>query len=196
MPSKTEIANRALAKIGDSRVSNIETDSTERAEVINEMWDQVRDALLQSYPWNFALKLTNIAADGTDPDWGYDKRYLLPSDFLHLLSIKDDPDYKIIGNYIHTDTAAPLYIKYVKRVTDTGEFEPLFAEALAAHLAVEICEALTQSNTKKQLLLQERERVIANAYAVDAIQDPPQELSDDEWLKARGNFLDDIDYNI
>lgn len=196
MASKTEIANRALAKIGESRVSNIETDSTEKAELINSMWELQRDSLLQSYPWNFAVTLTNLAADATAPDHGYTVRYLLPTDFLSLLAIKDDPDYRIIGKYIHTDQAAPLYIKYVKKVTDTGEFDPLFAEALAATIAVEICERLTQSNTKKQLLMQEKERHIANAYASDAIQDPPQELSDDSWLRSRISYLDDIDYNI
>ena len=159
------------------------------------MWDNVRDSLLQSYPWNFAIKLASIAVDGTAPAWGYDRRYLLPTDFLNLLSIKEDPDYRIIGKYIHTDASAPLKIKYTARIESAGQFDPLFAEALAATIAVEICEVLTQSNTKKQMLIAERDRTIANAYAADAIQDPPQELTDSEWLKARNNYMDTIDYN-
>lgn len=197
MASKTEIANRALAKVGDSRVSNIETDGSEKAEIIREMWDNVRDSLLQSYPWNFAIKRVQLAVDGSSPSWGWNNRYTLPTDFLALLEIKDDPDYVIENGYILTDASAPLYIKYVYRVESAGSFDPMFAEALSATLAVQICEALTQSNTKKQILIQEREAVIAQAYAADAIQDPPQRLQPDVWLTSREDGVsDDIDYNV
>lgn len=197
MASKTEICNRALSKVGDSRVSNIETDSSEKAQILNSMYELVRDELLRTYPWNFAIKRTQLAVDGTAPSWGYNKRYQLPSDFIAILEIKNHPDYRMEGGYILTNEGAPLYIKYVKRVESTGDFDELFAEALAAQLAVEISERLTQSNQKKQLLLAERDDIIKRAFAIDAIADPPQELEDDEWLLSResSTYYDNIDYN-
>lgn len=196
--SKTDIANRALSKIGDSRVSNINTDGTEKALIIREMYDQVRDNMLRSYPWNFAIKRSQLAKDGTAPAWGYSNRFQLPSDFLALLEIKNQPDYKLESDYILTDEGAPLYIKYVRKVTSEGLFDPSFVEAFSSMLAIEICEPLTQSNTKKELLLKQHEEIIRNAYAIDAIADPPQRLPDDEWLLSRESsiYYDDIDYNI
>lgn len=196
MASKTEIANRALSKVGEQRVSNIDTDNIKAAKVIRYMWDIVRDKLLTSHPWNFAIERTELAADGTAPAWGYNKRFQIPSDFLALLEIKSNPDYKLEGRYILTNASAPLKIRYIKRITNTGDFDPMFTEALAADLAVEACEELTQSNTKKQILMKEREDHIKQAYANDAIQDPPQYLQADTWILSReDSYYDDIDYN-
>lgn len=194
--SKTSIANRCLAKIGETRVSNIANDSSKKALTINEMWDQVRDALMKSYPWNFAVKRTSLALDGTSPKWEYNNRYLFPVDFLSLLEIRRDPEFEIIGNYIETNEGAPLKIKYIARIEDVGLWDAMFNEAMAAQLAVETVEAITQSNTKKQILIAERDQVISRAYAADAIQEAPQNRAADEWLLSREAYIsDDIDYN-
>lgn len=196
MASKTDISNRALSKLGEQRVSNVDTDDIKAAKVIRHMWDIIRDAMLTAYPWNFAIERTQLAKDGTSPAWGYDNRFQVPSDFLALLEIKNTPDYRIEGGYILTDEGSPLYIRYIKRVTDTGSFDPLFVEALATRLAFEACEELTQSNTKKQILASELNQNIKEAYASDAIQDPPQYLQIDSWITAREEGFDDIDYSI
>ena len=195
--SKTQIANRALFKVGDRRVSNIDTDDSEGAEIIHEIWDSVRDSLQAQYPWNFCIDRSSITVASGTPEYDFSKRYKLPTDFLALLSIRNNPDYRIEGEYIVTDEGSPLKIRFIKRITEIGKFDPLFSEALACELAVESCEKLTQSNTKKQILIAERDRVMKLAFASDAIQDPPQELEDDEWLLARESSLhyNDIDYN-
>ena len=196
MASKTSIANRALAKVGETRVSNIETDSNKKALIINDMWDGVRDALLQSYPWNFAIKRTQLALDGTSPPYEWANRFAVPVDFLQLLDIKNYPRYVVEGNFIKTDEGAPLYIRYVSCIESTGEWDAMFAEAFASILAVEIVESITQSNTKKNVLLQEANKVIKDAYASSAIANPPQELRPDEWILSReASFDSNINYN-
>ena len=202
MASKTEIANRGLSKLGHGRVSNIETDNTKAAKVMNEMWDIVRNSLLTSYPWNFAIVRSSLAKDAEAPAWGYANQYTPPSDFLALLEIKNDPDYRVEADSVNglkivTDAGAPLKIRYIRLVENTGEYDPLFADALAAKLAVEACEILTQSNKKKEILIQEYRAALDAAYKSDAIQDPSQNLRDDEWLVARNSsvYYNDIDYN-
>jgi hypothetical protein len=202
MASKTQIANRALSKVGEQRVSNVDTDNVKAAKVISSMWDIIRDAMLTAYPWNFAVTRTQLAKDATSPAWGYQNRYALPSDFLSLLEVRYNSEYTIEtdsvtgGLYILTDEDAPLYIKYIKRVTNTGEFDPLFVEALATRLAFEACEELTQSNTKKQVLFEELRINIKEAYASDSIQEAPVLRQQDEWLLSRESSIDDIDYNL
>lgn len=197
MSSKTQIGNRALAKVGERRVSNFETDNSERALIINGMYESVRDALLRNYPWNFAIKRVSLAADGTAPEWGFNKRYKLPSDYLALLGIENEPRYQVEGGYILTDEGAPLKIKYTRRVTSEGNFDPMFSEAFAAELAVEASERLTQSNSKKQILRDQRDIIIKDAFAADSIANPPQAIQEDEWVLAREQSYayDDIDYN-
>lgn len=198
MTSKTQIANRALSKLGEPRISNIDTVDTKAANTMRFMYDEVRDALLTSYPWNFAMKRVQLAKDATAPSWGYSNRFRVPSDFLSLYKIKNDPDYRIERKYILTDEGAPLKILYIARIENSGEFDPLFVEAFASRLAYEGCEQITQSNTKKQLLGQEFREMIKEAYASDAIQDPPQRIQDDTWLLARESSIDDdpINYDV
>lgn len=197
MASKTEIANRALSKLGEPRVSNIETDNTKAANTIRFMYDIVRDAVMQAFPWNFAIKRVGLAVDGTSPAWGFANRYQLPSDFLSLLAIKRNPVFRLEGQFILTDEGAPLDIRYIARITDTGDYDAMFVEALASRLAFEAAEEMTASNTKKQLLLQQMQLSISAAYASDSIQDAPQALETDEWLLSReDNKNDDINFNL
>lgn len=185
MASKTEIANHALLKLGETRVSNIETDIEKKSKTIRELWNEVRDALLEAYPWNFAIKRVSIAADGTAPVYGWDNAFSVPVDFLKLLYIKDTDEYVIENGKILTDTDAPLYITYVARITDTSRYNPLFNEALACRLAFDACESITQSNTKKEFLYKEYMQAINTAFQSDAIQDPPQDVQESPWVTAR-----------
>lgn len=56
------ICNSALAKIGAPSITAI-TDSNKRAEFCNLMYSKVRDKLLKSHPWNFAIKRAVLAYD-------------------------------------------------------------------------------------------------------------------------------------
>jgi hypothetical protein len=196
MASKTAIANRALSKLGETRVSNVDTDNTKPAKVIRFMYDIVRDAMLAAYPWNFAIKRVQIAADASAPAWGYTKQYTLPVDFLALLEIRGNPQYSIEGGKIQTNEGAPIYIRYIAQITDTGLFDALFVEAFATRMAYEGCEEITQSNTKKDLLARDLQGILKEAYASNAIQSQPQELESDTWLLSRESTTDDIDYNL
>jgi len=196
MASKTAIANRALSKLGETRVSNVDTDNTKPAKVIRFMYDIVRDAMLAAYPWNFAIKRVQIAADASAPAWGYTKQYTLPVDFLSLLEIRGNPQYSIEGGKIQTNEGAPIYIRYIAQITDTGLFDALFVEAFATRMAYEGCEEITQSNTKKDLLARDLQGILKEAYASNAIQSQPQELESDTWLLSRESTTDDIDYNL
>lgn len=184
--SQTSISNRALAKLGEPRISDFSSSNTKPAKTLNEMYESVRDALLQAYPWNFSIELNGgIAKDGTSPEWEYDNRFLLPNDCLRLLAIKDDPDYRVRKGYIHTNDDGPLKIRYIQKVEDEAQFSPLFVEAFASKLAYESAEALTQSNTKKQAALQDFDLAISQAMTADAIENPPDELPEDEWIEER-----------
>lgn len=185
MASKTEISNRALSKLGSQRVTNVETENVKRARVINAMYDEVRDAVLQAYPWNFAIKRTSLSPDGDAPAYEYTYAYTIPSDFLGLIDIYENPDYSFENGKILTNEGTVLYIRYIAQITSTGSYSPVFVEAFATRLAYEACEELTQSNTKKQVLLQQYERIIGEAYQADSKDNPINEFEDDDWVSVR-----------
>lgn len=199
MPSSTiDIANRALTKLGSARILSL-TDDTKAGRVMNSMFAQVRDAELRRNYWNFALKRASLVALSEAPEWGYAYQYPLPADFLTLVQVGETyvrPNTKDKGNWhiestdtggrvIVTDMAAPLRIRYVKRVENSGFFDPLFVEVLAARLAFEACESLTQSGPKKQAASEEYKGALSEAARCNAIENPPDEFPRGSWLDAR-----------
>lgn len=184
MASEVTICKRALEKLGAATIAALSEDSRE-ARACNRVYETLRDSTLRAHPWNFACTRDSLAAHVDAPAWGYDYKYLLPSDCLKLVSVKDDPAYELEGRYILTDASAPLYIRYIKKVEDPEQFDALFVEALAARIAAELAEELTQSNTKKQTAMEDARAAMREAKRVDAQENPPVDLGDTDWWYAR-----------
>lgn len=189
MASEVSIANRALQKLGATRIASL-SDASTSARAANACYEILRDAELRRHAWNFAISRAALAADATAPDWGRANAFELPTDFLRLLPPYPEDnlntlDWQIEGRKIYTDDSAPLYIRYVAQVTDPNTMDPLFRELLASRMAVEMCEELTQSNTKKAALRDEIKETIAEAKRTNAIENVSAETPEDTWLTAR-----------
>ena len=114
----------------------------------------------------------------------------MPSDFLRLLPPDDDYNYndldwQIEGKKILTNDGAPLNVRYIYRVSDPNQYDSLFVEALACRLAVELCEQLTQSNTKAQIVRDDYVRAIREAKRLNAFENKPAEQQTDTWITCR-----------
>lgn len=199
--SDVDIANRALSKLGEPRVLSFtaigDTNAAQRA--LASMYDMVRDAELCRHPWAFAVCRAQIDKLTSAPAWGYSYEYQLPNDHLRLLDIRDtwestnsinyitDPNspYRVEKGKILIDIDATIYIRYISRITDPSQFDPLFAEAFASRLAVELAETLTQSNTKKDFAEKQYAKDIIAAFQRNAIEMPPEALADDSWILGR-----------
>lgn len=199
MSNDTAIANRALTKVGDQRILSL-LDDTNAGRTLNSMFTLVRDAELRRHRWKFSITRTSLLALVTAPAWGYQYQFPLPSDYLALVQVNDfyvrpmsknaapwsiERSSDGTGTVLLTDLAAPLYVRYVSRVEDSSLFDPLFVESFACKLAYEACEALTQSNTKKDSLAKDYQFSLTEAVRVDAIELPPDELPWGSWLESR-----------
>jgi hypothetical protein len=187
MASSVEICNTALQMIGEDRILAL-TDNTRSARACNFAYEPVRLAELRAHPWNFALARTVLAPTSSTPAFNYSYEFQLPSDFLRLHPDNDykaETDWQIEGRKILTNDGNTLYLRYIKDIEDPNTMDPLFREALATALAIRICDELTQSNTKKQMLRQDYSLVIARAKQVNAIENISAEPPDDEWYTAR-----------
>ncbi len=189
MASEVQICNRALQKLGAKRITSLTEDST-NARACNVAYESVRDALLRSYVWSCATKRAELAADSEAPDWGRANAFQLPSDYIRLADPypednHNNHDWVIEGKKIYTDDSAPIYVRYVYRVTDPNEMDALFQEALSAKLAYEICEEITQSNSKKESLGGDFDKSIKEAKRVGAIEKVASQPPEDSWVTVR-----------
>lgn len=198
MSSQTEIANRALSKLGAQRILDF-SDDTKEARAISAAWDAVRDSELRARSWNFSIARVELAALEDTPAWGYDYQYQVPSDFLRILQVNDMywvqnlanyistdmSPYKLEGNKILTNEVAPLKLRYISRIEDTTQWDATFSEAFACRLAAELCEEITQSGTKRQLAWDDYKRAIIDAIKANAIEVAPTAMPDDSWIISR-----------
>lgn len=199
MASQVDIANLAFVALGANRITSFD-DGSKNANTVKAIYDQTRDAELRRHLWNFAMTRDSLAALSDEPEFGFDLMYQLPSDCLRLVQVgeyfhvvanlsdaldRSEQPYQLEGRRILTDLAAPLSIRYIAQVTDTTQYDALFVQALGKRLALEMCEALTQSTTKKETIQQDYADIINEAKRTDAIENPPENLPDDSWLLSR-----------
>lgn len=199
MTSKVAIVNRALTKLGATRIVAL-TDNSKEAREMNATFDIVRDAELRINRWSFSIKRAELAADVTAPLFEYSHQFLLPSDYLRGLMVGDywpgldmsdyrtgpaGQDWAIESGYILFNSAGPLKLRYISRVEDTTLWDSAFVEAFACKLAVETCEAITQSSEKRQLAKDEYREAVQAAKRAGGIELPPQQIADDTWMIGR-----------
>ncbi len=194
MPSKTEICNLALVRLGAPPIENI-TDLTKTAIVLNSNYDTIRDIVLRDHPWNFATRRVALARLDDAPAWGFSYAYQIPGDCLRILGIQnpdsdssDDIDptmvYKVEENKLLTDEET-VALKYIYRCTTEGYFDTRFCSAFAARLAAEIAYYITGSPGIKQELMKEYMMEIVGARSIDAQENPADVVEDSRWSDAR-----------
>lgn len=189
MSSVVEICNRALQKLGAKRITSITEDSN-NARACNVAYGPVRLALLRAHPWSCAVAREQLAASSTEPLFGKAYSYPLPSDYLRLLPPDaeynlNSNDWQIEGGEIYTNDSAPLDVRYIFDLEDPNIMDPLFREALSTKLALELCEEITQSNSKKESLKDDFRESIKDAKRVNAILNIAAKPPEDEWVTIR-----------
>jgi hypothetical protein len=188
MASTVGIVNAALIKLGEASIASL-SENSKAARLANNVFEDLRDAVLEAHPWNFALARASVAADAAVPAWGYAHAYTLPSAPLHCLRVlgleNASVEWRVEGRKVLTDTGSPLRIRYIARVTDPNQYSALFRECLAARLAAELAEPLKQSAGMAEAMRHLYERKLAEARTADAQEGTADAIDATEWLDAR-----------
>jgi hypothetical protein len=185
MASEIDICNSALVRLGAATI-NAFSDNTVEAELCDQIFERVRDAVLVSHPWNFAIRRASLAALSTTPAWGYTYEFQLPTDCLRVLGVQygQVTEYKVEGRKILANVA-PMPILYIFKETLTGNYSAHFRECFEKKLALELAYALVQSTSQQQQLQAEYAASIADARSFDAQEGTPEEAINDEFLRSR-----------
>lgn len=167
----TDICNMALSRLGEPRISDID-ENTPRGISCRTHYEVVRDSLLRSHQWNFAVDRAALT-EGAIPPFGWLHSYALPTDFLRLATFngieanKATEEYKVEGGFIKTDETTAL-ITYVKRLTDPTLFDPVFVEVLTFRLASAVAMDITSDTAKRDEMEQLAALRMRDATFIDA----------------------------
>jgi hypothetical protein len=203
----TDIANLALGWLAVSKIADLDTDPGRPAELMRDAFAGLRDAVLEDRDWSFAMERYQIDKDAAAPVFGYSSRYLLPSEVLRVSTAEEATDGATFdafamstwpedfsasgldwvkeGRFILANTsAAKLNVRAVKRVEDTTIWSPAFCQALAARMASDLCNAITED---KVLARDNEKRYLDKLQAAsssDGRQGRAQRLKS-SWLQRR-----------
>lgn len=173
MPSKTEIANLALAKFREGRIASIESTTDPVAVVMNDQYDHALQVVLEEHRWNFAGKRATLSKLATAPAFGWDHQYQLPGDLLRIRDVNGEDGqassryYEIEGEALLTNDDT-VEITYTASVVDTGLFTPSFTEALAFKLAASTCARITGDDSLALQLEKQYEVALSKAILNDS----------------------------
>ena len=186
--SQVRVANLALQKLGAAEIVSMDEDTRER-RAISRCYTMLRDRELRAHNWNFSIRRKVLAPSSVAPLFEFAKAFPLPSDCLRPLPPSRDVDWTIEyhegSKHILTNEGTVIYLRYVSRITDETQFDPLFADMLACKIAWHCCEEITQSNQKKADIEKEYKDAKAEAKRMNAFEQATPQEPEPPWLTAR-----------
>jgi hypothetical protein len=186
---RTQLLNRVLGKLGAARVASI-TETHPAVAAFTDAYPRVRQFELTRHPWKVAMVRTGLPAAAEAPAWGWAYAYPLPDECLRLWQVTDGTwavtSYAVEAGAVLADQAPPLRVSYTRDLGDVALHDVVLFEALAAHLAWDLCDSITGSPARKPALISEYSGLIEDARRTDAIEGPVLRASSfSPWIAAR-----------
>ncbi len=147
-----EIVNAALIRAGATPLASF-TDPAEMGRNCRAVFDSLRRAKVEDYPWRFALRQSDLAQlsdNGSDYALEYDYAYSLPNDYMRALGVYDRSQYEIFGNELYTN-ASSVRLTYVANV-GSAHYSEAFRLALEYSLAAEFSVTVMEEHERAKLL--------------------------------------------
>lgn len=175
--TEVEICNLALDKLGADPINTLDAPLKVNERRFARAYPHYRDLEMGSRRWKFAITFVQITPTGTPiPNVDYPYRYVLPAGTLRVIRRPGELWIKA-GNEIHRPDQGTFDLKLIVR-KPPGDFPAEFAEVLAGRLAMELCEAVTQSNAKKKTAAEMYADAMSRAAAADSFETASE---DEEW---------------
>jgi hypothetical protein len=178
--SKVSIANRALALLGENKITAID-DETPGGRAVANVYSGSLRSILAECCWNFAKKRVMLNRLKEKPVWGKGNYFQLPADMVRLFKTTTNK-YQIEGNKLlaDTDEVGILYTYYNE---DDTNYSPAFTDALVHRLAYDMCYDLTNAASKQEAILSVYTgHFLPTALSMNARDNTPDEVIDDYWV--------------
>jgi hypothetical protein len=204
---KLEIWNEALILIGERTLASL-TEDREPRRVLDTVYTNALQHCLEAGQWNFATHTFSVAADSGSPTlipgWSY--RFTKSEHWLRTIAVSASSTFNPpLNDYADEQSywwanVTPLYIRMVNNSSNYGRnlllWPKTFTRYVEAHLALLICERLTQSSTKYDRIEKIEKRRLQDALAKDAMNEPTKYLPQGSWVSSRGHSVRNRDPKI
>lgn len=185
MTTEVTICNSALLKLGANTITSL-SDNSKEAELCNEQYAKIRDELLYSFSWNFAVKSAALTDNGNNHLWDDDlPEFDIPADYLRMVEV-EQPDYRwyVENGKIYYESTV-LNCRYIYQVTDVTKFSAGFIELLSTKLALELSYSLVQSASLKETLKKDYNLMLRDMRSFDSQEGYTRQLTNEKFLQVR-----------
>jgi len=192
MTSEVGICNNALVELGEDPILSL-TEDSKPARLCNLVYKPMRDDLLRTHFWNFAVKRVELAKTINIPVFGFDNEYQLPSDTIRVVRTEDNHvirsqghhvDFRIEGDKLLSDDDT-VKIEYIARIVDPNLFDANFTETLSLKIADKIAYNLSDNNTLIGIVRAKLVDKLKQAKSADGQEGIPYGVEADIWLNVR-----------
>lgn len=180
------ICNAALDILGERPVQTLTDNRAEVRWFLRNYTPYVQTALRQNI-WNFACELWELNRDATDPAFRWKYRYGLPNGWLRVLPPTYDGwrtgqriSYEVKSNFVYVDKELNFRVELIMDRQNPGDWDPLFANLIAARLAQGMAHSLTHKSTFMKLATDMATQAYDIAESVNAVEGdvPPTDQHD------------------
>lgn len=179
MPSVSDvgICNQAIGWVGGNLITSLDQDQAE-ARLAKANYALLRNALLEAAEWTFAMRRFVPPRLAAAPEWGYPYKFQLPSDVLRVCYVgqsgrpeEGDPVLNWLreGQWILTEQEQ-VFVRAVVEIVDPVQFSPLFVQALAARLAMDLAIPIASSRSLQNDMANLFSAKMSEAVSSDAKQ--------------------------
>lgn len=199
MSSETDVANVALRLIGQTTITS-RTDGSPNGNIIDDIFDDIRDDLLRYSPWNFATKRVELSKSSTTPAFEFDFAFPLPADWIRTMTVhNNDAGY---GTLLHrmelinnqrsiVASSDQIFLRYVYREKDPNVWSSDFRRCVSLAIGRDLAVPVASSNKLQEQLNKQFNRTMARARSSDAIGASPELRPRGSWANSRGGFRND-----
>ncbi len=151
--SKITLFNAAMARTGFSK-QLVEGDTAPVFFVLDSNYPEIVGEAFESSRLHFGKARASLTTR-SDGDFGFDYRYLLPSDFLSAIRVEVDEtlprDWEINGEYLYLDAETGVILEYIRQGAESM-WSSTFANAIIHLLAALIKESVEEEVEEAQRL--------------------------------------------
>lgn len=183
MATNTDIANRALSRLSQTQIDDIAA-TTVVPTIVRTHFVPLRQEMLRSHPWNFAIRREPLARTVNAPRFGPLYEFLLPPNYLMTVAAFIDMEACVkidrysIENNLFLGSMETANLLYVEDKEDPTDWDPSFTEAFVVMLAARCCVQIKGDAQMAMNLLQEAKQIeIPEAMLYNAREDTSNENS-------------------
>lgn len=198
--TKLSICSDAMIVLGEEAITSF-SETGNAVTIASRLYDDVRDQLIQQYPWSWSIKKVQLARLAAAPTTEWKYKYQLPGDIMGVpqalfitsrAGARPERDWEIYGSELYC-SYEEVWIDYQYR-PDEALFPPYFVRLLRAALAAEFAMPVTESVGKANYWNQQafgqpgdnmRGGLLRVAMNIDGGR-PPQAFEDFALVAVRG----------